>query len=64
MMDEKLKDKIDDWFHEMPVDGWVELDSDGMLYVYLFACAIRERDFRPGDFVRVQIVRIEDIEKT
>jgi len=62
-MDESLKEKFLSWFHDMPVDGWVELKEDeGQLYVYLFADAIRELDLRPGDFVRVKVVRLDDIE--
>jgi hypothetical protein len=51
-------------FESLPVDGYVELDDNGHLFVELFASAIRQRGFRAGQFVRMRIVSEEELKAT
>lgn len=61
VVDELTREKINEWFNDMPIDGWVELRDDGHLYIEFFATALRDRGYRPGDFVRIKIVTEEEL---
>jgi hypothetical protein len=51
-------------FESLPVDGYVELDESGHLYVELFASAIRQRGFQHGQFVRIRTINEQELQAT
>lgn len=61
-MDEPLHDKLRQWWEDIRVDGWVEFnDQTNLMHIELFPIAIRNLKLEPGDYVRIQIIREEDI---
>ena len=60
MMDDLLISRLRYWYGDgLPVDGWVEQDEKGRLYIELFANKARE--LKVGDYVRVKVIKEEDV---
>ena len=65
MMGESLLSKLREWCEDIRVDGWVEFnDQTSLMHIELFPVAIRNLGLRPGDYVRIQVVREEDLNET
>lgn len=60
-MDARLVDKFKQWWEGIPVDGWVEVEN-GHMFVELFPQVIKNFKLKHGDFVRISVVRKEDID--
>lgn len=61
-MDDLLISRLKYWYGDgLPVDGWVEVDPSGHLHIELFPKTIREKYLKHGDYVRIYVVREEEI---
>lgn len=58
-VDALTKRSLETAFDHDKVDGWVEKDDKGHLYIELFPLAISQLDLQPGDYIRVQVMRKE-----
>ena len=61
-MDGPLIERFKYWYGDgLPVDGWVAVDN-GHMFIELFPRAIHDLKLREGDYVRVSVIRKEDID--